>query len=267
MALAAAVGVVAGSLLMGATGWVGAATTSPDRSLFVPLSPVRILDTRIGLGTAASSTAPLGPGGAINLQVAGAGGVPVGATAVVMNVTYTQATAAGFLTVWPAGQPRPNVSNLNTQPGGTQPNLVTVKLGSGGQVSIFNFAGTTHVIADVAGYYGTTTGSLTLSDLGTQSGFGVQSTTVGSAISLPAGSCKAALTANFGAGSIGRMVVGTLAAANGSAVLPNTAAVIPSIVISTTQGGAVPNVVVCNTGDGPLTVPAGSVFTWRLIDA
>jgi hypothetical protein len=41
--------------------------------------------------------------------------------------------------------------------------------------------------------------------------------------------------------------------------------VVPSIVIKTTQGGAVPNLIVCNTGTSTLTVPAGSVFHWRMI--
>jgi hypothetical protein len=63
------------------------------------------------------------------------------------------------------------------------------------------------------------------------------------------------------------MVIGTLTDAQGNAVLPNTAAIVPSIVISSKQGGAVPNVVVCNTGDLNLTVPSGSVLHWRFIDA
>jgi hypothetical protein len=215
--LAAAVGVVAGSALVGGVQLVGATTSSGDRAIFEPLSPARILDTRSGIGTVGGSAAPIGPGGAIDLQVTGAGGVPDDATAVVMNVTYTEATAAGFLTIWPSGETRPTVSNLNTVPGGTQPNLVTVKLGTGGKVSIFNFAGTTHVLADVAGYYrghnfddryytkaeidarlnaltgaNIVDGSLSLSDLGTQSGFGPQTEVLGGDITLPAGSCKAA---------------------------------------------------------------------------
>ncbi len=60
---------------------------------------------------------------------------------------------------------------------------------------------------------------------------------------------------------------GTVTDANGNAVLPNTAAFIPSIVIKTSQGGAVPNLIVCNTGSSALTIPVGSVFHWRLIDA
>jgi hypothetical protein len=125
--------------------------TSPPAT-FHPLPPQRILDTRIGLGAPA---ARLGPGGTIGVQVTGAGGVPAsGVTSVVLNVTVTEPTAASYLTAWPAGDGRPLASNLNFTAGQTVPNLVTVKVGADGRVSLFNAAGSVHVIADVAGWYG-----------------------------------------------------------------------------------------------------------------
>ena len=112
-----------------------------------PLTPARILDTRNGGG-------PIGPGATLSLQVAGQGGVPAtGATAVVVNVTVTGPTAPSFLTVFPAGQALPLAANLNYLPGQTVPNLVTATLGAGGKLSIYNAAGSTHVVADVAGWY------------------------------------------------------------------------------------------------------------------
>ena len=96
--------------------------------------------------------------------------------------------------------------------------------------------------------------------------FPEQTQTVSSPISIMAGHCQAALTANLGAAAIGKVVVGTLTDANGGAVLPNAAAVVPSVVIATTQGGAVPNITVCAIGGSTLTIPAGSVFHYRLID-
>jgi hypothetical protein len=107
-------------------------------------------------------------------------------------------------------------------------------------------------------------GSLRLGDLGEPFG-SWRTTTVGSPIVMAAGACGAQPTANFGAAYIGHLVIGTLADADGNPVLPNQAAVVPSVVIGTTQGGAVPNIVVCNVGSSQLTVPAGSVFTWRMI--
>ena len=114
-------------------------------------SPARILDTRTGVGAAA---APIGARSSIDLQVTGRGGVPAtGVQAIVMNVTAVAPTDSGFLSVWPTGEERPTVSNLNFTPGQTVPNLVTVKLGAGGRVSIYNVNGSTHALADVVGYY------------------------------------------------------------------------------------------------------------------
>jgi len=119
-------------------------------SRFVGMTPTRILDTRDGTG---GFTAPLGPGGSIALPVAGRGGVPVGATAVVANVTVTDTTTASYLTAWPDGDTRPNASDLNWVAGRTVPNLVIVKLGSNGKLDLFNAAGSTNIVVDVVGYY------------------------------------------------------------------------------------------------------------------
>ncbi|TMD03118.1 MAG: hypothetical protein E6J01_17045 [Chloroflexi bacterium] len=113
-----------------------------------PLTPARILDTRSG--------APVGSGQSIDVQVTGVGGVPAtGVAAAILNVTVTQPTANGYLTVYPAGSGRPLASNLNFVAGQTVPNLVEVALGTGGKVSAFNFTGSTHVVMDVAGYVAT----------------------------------------------------------------------------------------------------------------
>lgn len=70
-----------------------------------------------------------------------------------LNVTVTDASAGGYLTVWPTGSPRPTVSNLNFLPGETVPNLVLASLGTDGTVSIYNGStGTTHIVADVSAY-------------------------------------------------------------------------------------------------------------------
>src|SRR5438132_1201021 len=130
---------------------------SPVGGTYHPLSPVRILDTRTGLGGV--PRARLGAGGTLNVQVAGHGGVPAtGVSAVVLNTTVTSTTAPSFLTVWPGGTPLPNASNLNWVAGQTIPNLVTVGLGTGtsdGRVAVRNSSGYADVIFDVQGYYST----------------------------------------------------------------------------------------------------------------
>lgn len=118
-------------------------------STFMPMSPVRLRDTRDG-------EPKVGPNKTINVKVAGTNGVPAsGVSAVVMNVTVTGPTAPGFVTVWPAGEALPNVSSLNFIAGQTVPNLVVCKVGGDGSVDLLNFAGSTHVIVDLLGYYDT----------------------------------------------------------------------------------------------------------------
>jgi hypothetical protein len=117
------------------------------------LTPARILDTRTGNGVPGGAAGALAQQELV-LQVTGRGGVPAtGVQAVVMNVTAAAPTSGGFISVWPTGDARPVVSSLNFVPGQTVPNLVTVKVGVAGAVSVFNSAGSTHVLADVVGYY------------------------------------------------------------------------------------------------------------------
>ena len=47
----------------------------------------------------------------------------------------------------------PGSSNLNFSAGQVTANLVVVPLGPDGRVSMYNAFGSTHVIADVVGYY------------------------------------------------------------------------------------------------------------------
>lgn len=129
---------------------VDAAVAGPVRTEYVALSPSRVLDTRDGTGVTSGA---LGPGASLSFTVGGVGSVPADASAVVLNVTAVGASEQTFLTVWPAGSDRPFASSLNPTPGFTMPNAVTATIGSGGQVSIYNEAGSVHVVADVSGYY------------------------------------------------------------------------------------------------------------------
>ena len=113
------------------------------------ITPERIVDSRGGIGTAAG---PWGEGEVRDVAVAGRGSVPPGATAVIANLTATNTTAWGFLSAWPAGAPQPSSSNLNFLGGQTVPNLVMLKLGARGQLSISNGPGSANVILDVMGY-------------------------------------------------------------------------------------------------------------------
>ncbi|CAH0203765.1 hypothetical protein SRABI26_01984 [Arthrobacter sp. Bi26] len=132
-------------LIADVTGYYVTGTPSTAGS-FKGVSPARLLDTR--------NSSAVGADSAVSFQVAGVNGIPASVSAVVFNLTVTQARSLGFVTAYPSGTARPNASNLNFSAGQTVPNLVTVPVGANGKVALFNrSSGTTHLIADVAGYY------------------------------------------------------------------------------------------------------------------
>jgi hypothetical protein len=137
-------------------GWfTDGSNPSATGGTFTGVTPVRILDTRTGSG---GITGALAPGQTIALQVAGFGGVPqmndqVAPTAVVVNVTTTDTTAWGYLTVYPSGATLPLASDLNWPAGATVPNLAILKLGSDGKIMIYNGLGNADVVVDVVGWY------------------------------------------------------------------------------------------------------------------
>ncbi|MDQ6713499.1 MAG: glycosyl hydrolase family 18 protein [Candidatus Dormibacteraeota bacterium] len=132
-------------------GWLSlAGTDTTTAGLYRPVVPARLLDTRIGTG----GSTTIRPGQSIDLQVAGKGNVPAtGASAAVLNVTATNPTSVGYLTVYPAGTQLPGASNLNFKAGQTVPNRAIAMLGTGGAVSIFNGSGNTDVVVDVGGWF------------------------------------------------------------------------------------------------------------------
>ncbi len=132
------------------SGWFAAG--SPAAGGLAPITPARVLDTRSGIG---GITGPVGGHQTVSLAVLGQGGVPAsGVGAVVLNVTVTQPTTAGVLTVYPAGVAAPTSSNLNFVTGQTVPNLVIAPVGANGQVNLFNNSvGSVQIIADVSGWF------------------------------------------------------------------------------------------------------------------
>lgn len=109
---------------------------------YSPAEPVRLFDTR--------SSSPVESGGVYVLQVPN--DAPVGASAIVMNVTVTQTSGVGYISVYPCVDGRPTVSNLNYRPGESRPNLVTVRVPPDGRICFYTLAAT-HLLADLTGYY------------------------------------------------------------------------------------------------------------------
>lgn len=122
--------------------------TAAVASMLVPIEPVRVLDSRNGTGTSAGPVS-----GTRVVTFDGIAGKPATATAVTLNVTVTNASAAGFLTVTPAGSTA-GVSSVNFVPGQDVANQVTVVLAPDGAVDVtFPDGVAADLIVDVFGFY------------------------------------------------------------------------------------------------------------------
>ncbi|MEV6210355.1 S53 family peptidase [Kitasatospora sp. NPDC051914] len=134
---------------------------SQPAGTYTSVQPKRLLDT--GVPGVASRTAT-------TLQVAGSAnsGVPAGVTSVVLNVTVANTNGPGYLTAWPTGKTMPLSSNLNWMQGSVAvPNVVTVPVGTDGNVSLFNgsWTGPVRMVVDLMGYYTPDTAGATFKPL------------------------------------------------------------------------------------------------------
>ena len=123
----------------------------------VSIDPARLLDTRSGSTTidgTGSGGGPTEAGVPVVVDVVGRGGVPAdGVSAVVVNVTVdNSATAnAGYVTVYPTGDPTPLASSLNFAAGAVVANEVIAKVGANGTISIVTQL-PTQLVVDIVGW-------------------------------------------------------------------------------------------------------------------
>lgn len=69
-----------------------------------------------------------------------------------LNVTVVPAKSLGYLTIWPAGQPQPFVSTLNSWDGRVAANAAIVPAGQNGAVSVY-VTDDAQVVLDLNGYF------------------------------------------------------------------------------------------------------------------
>jgi hypothetical protein len=133
-------------LIVDVAGWF-------PESAYTPLpAPARLLDTRPGEATADGAFAGIGvraPGSTLELSVSGRAGLAPVVDAVVLNVTVTGPTGAGFVTVFPCDAAQPTASNLNYAAGQTVPNLVITRVSANGTVCLFTLSAA-HLVVDVS---------------------------------------------------------------------------------------------------------------------
>lgn len=136
-------------------------TTPPTGGLrFVPITPCRLVDTRVGQGTTGAFGPPsLAAGSTRSLPVpTGRCVIPTTAKAYALNATAVPRAALSYLTLWPTGQDQPLVSTLNSFHGGVVSNAAIVPAGTAGAISVFA-TNETDFILDINGYFDSSTGS------------------------------------------------------------------------------------------------------------
>ena len=127
-----------------------------DCGKFYALAPCRVADTRGPAGP--SGGPPLAANASRAFPVSRTCGIPNDAAAVAFNVTAVNATDAGNLRLYPAGQLLPLASTVNFVAGATRANNAIVSLGMDGQVSVQcdmapGSSGNAHLVLDAFGYF------------------------------------------------------------------------------------------------------------------
>jgi hypothetical protein len=249
-----------GQVAMGMLADMGYAMPALRGARYTALEPVRVLDTRAGLG---GPQGRVGPGGVVDLLVAGRHGVPADATSVVLNITGVAPSAATDVRVYPTPvvlSRVPEVSNLNLTAGTTRANLVTVPVGNDGRVRLRNSSGTISLLADLAGFYAPTGAStFTAADpvriLDTRAQVGTDRTTrvgagefvdlavTGGSSPVPAGASAVALTVTAVSATTSTDVR-VYPTPSGEAAPPEVSS------INVRPGSGVPNVVIVKVGAG-----------------
>jgi hypothetical protein len=135
-------------------GWY-APTSVAGGKRFQAVSPRRVLDTRTGIG---AKRGAVRKNGTIVLKLAGKGRIlPSSASAVLLSFSASSTNVATYRTAWPHSLKWPKASDVYITNGRATTNLVLVRVWRSGKakgkISLRNYAGTTHLVADVVGYY------------------------------------------------------------------------------------------------------------------
>ncbi len=130
--------------------------------VYVPVTPCRIIDTRVAGGAIAGNTTrgfditsvanySFQGGDATDCGIGGAGSF----AAAVINFTVVTPSTGGYITAFPFGATQPLAATVNYTAGDIRGNLAIVRLDQGpsaNEMSVYSFA-QTHLVADVVGYF------------------------------------------------------------------------------------------------------------------
>ncbi len=135
-------------------------TSGIDGLRFVPITPCRLVDTRL---PGSRFGGPFIAGGTSKsfLAFTSPCAIPSAAKAFALNATVVPHAALRWLTIWPGGEPQPSVSVLNSMDGRVKANGLVVPAGTNGSIEAYA-TDDTDLILDISGYFvpSTQSGSL-----------------------------------------------------------------------------------------------------------
>ena len=107
-----------------------------------------------GIGTlvVVAHSVKVAAGETLEIQIAGANGVPANVTAATFNLTAVNAGSPGYATAYPCGTDVPGTSTLNYSSPRPVANSSTTRLGADGKLCIYTLT-PTDLIVDLQGYY------------------------------------------------------------------------------------------------------------------
>ena len=134
---------------------------TPGGARFHSMTPTRWVDTRGGAVQLAQITGVRSAPAETSVAIRGLDGVPAGATAVWLNLTIADPTVSTVLAAYPGPcGSRPLSSNVNARPQRSSATSVLVGLGVDGSICLVTYSGSSHIVVDVAGWFGPGAGGL-----------------------------------------------------------------------------------------------------------
>jgi hypothetical protein len=138
-------------VILDINGYFASAASAPSGLVFYPVTPCRVMDTRLTNGPLGGPILAAGATRSVPV-LSGPCGVPASAVAYSLNMTIVPTGPLGFLITWPTGTSQPVVSTLNDPTGTVVANAAIVPAGTSGSINVFVTA-QTHLIVDVNGYF------------------------------------------------------------------------------------------------------------------
>ena len=127
------------------------AAAGPSGYLYIPVTPCRIVDTRLATGPFGAPELAAGSTRSFNIPQSSCN-IPSSAVAYSVNATVLPNAKLNYLTMWPAGTTQPVASTLNSLDGRIKANAAIVPAGTSGAVSVY-VSDATQFILDIDGYF------------------------------------------------------------------------------------------------------------------